>query len=383
MCTHHSTRKGFTLIELLVVIAIIAILAAILFPVFEKARQRARQTTCISNLRQIGLATTMYSQDNQESFPPSATFWNAINVPAGVTTCPSFGGANGNAYVYNIDLAAAPRGMIPLSAVTNTFIACDGINPTTADPLAMTATPNIAWSPTELSCRHINNTQVDTVLMDGHVDAIQKTSAEYGTVFAFSQYYGEQPLATPQTTYAYWIFPQNTTTLGTFPVAPTASHWLNGSTPSFFGNPWRSNSWMGISGSDSFTDPTGVVHSDGAIMPDFCWWGDNPMYQIELNATNMTAIQVQYGWSQDPSGDSPPHVVDTLSYSLDGVNFTPIAGATMPTPGGWNAGRLTNDLSAVTAINNQPNVFLRWTSSKGGGIGLVIQGLMITSTWLP
>jgi prepilin-type N-terminal cleavage/methylation domain-containing protein/prepilin-type processing-associated H-X9-DG protein len=56
-------RKGFTLIELLVVIAIIAILAAILFPVFAKAREKARQTACLSNCKQIGQAYTMYADD--------------------------------------------------------------------------------------------------------------------------------------------------------------------------------------------------------------------------------------------------------------------------------------------------------------------------------
>jgi len=56
-------NKGFTLIELLVVIAIIAILAAILFPVFAKARAKARQASCQSNLKQIGLAWAMYAQD--------------------------------------------------------------------------------------------------------------------------------------------------------------------------------------------------------------------------------------------------------------------------------------------------------------------------------
>jgi prepilin-type N-terminal cleavage/methylation domain-containing protein/prepilin-type processing-associated H-X9-DG protein len=64
-------RKGFTLIELLVVIAIIAILAAILFPVFAQAREKARQTTCTSNLKQLSTAIMMYYGDYDESYPMS------------------------------------------------------------------------------------------------------------------------------------------------------------------------------------------------------------------------------------------------------------------------------------------------------------------------
>lgn len=64
-----SGRKGFTLIELLVVIAIIAILAAILFPVFAKAREKARQTTCANNLKQMGMAALQYAQDYEEMLP--------------------------------------------------------------------------------------------------------------------------------------------------------------------------------------------------------------------------------------------------------------------------------------------------------------------------
>lgn len=81
-------RKGFTLIELLVVIAIIAILAAILFPVFAKAREKARQTSCLSNLKQLGTSALMYVQDYDEClfghiqgtrstfYPPSGDYLN-------------------------------------------------------------------------------------------------------------------------------------------------------------------------------------------------------------------------------------------------------------------------------------------------------------------
>jgi prepilin-type N-terminal cleavage/methylation domain-containing protein len=93
-------QRGFTLIELLVVIAIIAILAAILFPVFAKAREAARQASCLSNLRQYATATTMYVQDYDELFPMNsywagtciATFYWAVDPYVKnkqLTECPS------------------------------------------------------------------------------------------------------------------------------------------------------------------------------------------------------------------------------------------------------------------------------------------------------
>jgi prepilin-type N-terminal cleavage/methylation domain-containing protein/prepilin-type processing-associated H-X9-DG protein len=72
----RRSSPAFTLIELLVVIAIIAILAAILFPVFAQAREKARQTACLSNMKQVGLGLQMYTQDYDETLPPANTVSN-------------------------------------------------------------------------------------------------------------------------------------------------------------------------------------------------------------------------------------------------------------------------------------------------------------------
>lgn len=101
-----SMKRGFTLIELLVVIAIIAILASILFPVFAKAREKARQATCNSNVRQLALAIQMYAQDNGSQYPGvDGSGWASKIAPylgssAAMFMCPSdnSGDANKNSY---------------------------------------------------------------------------------------------------------------------------------------------------------------------------------------------------------------------------------------------------------------------------------------------
>ena len=110
-------RKGFTLIELLVVIAIIAILAAILFPVFARAREKARQTSCMSNLKQLGLALLAYTSDYDETFVFDEYAWGAGLYPTGVMTNPLCWVARTSPYVKNTQIFRCPsgKGSLPLS----------------------------------------------------------------------------------------------------------------------------------------------------------------------------------------------------------------------------------------------------------------------------
>ena len=102
-------RKAFTLIELLVVIAIVAILAAILFPVFAAAKQAAKKTACLSNSRQLGFGVILYSYDFDEILPPTEndenTIWPDLVQPyihsSGVRLCPGDASSSTNSYGLN------------------------------------------------------------------------------------------------------------------------------------------------------------------------------------------------------------------------------------------------------------------------------------------
>jgi prepilin-type N-terminal cleavage/methylation domain-containing protein/prepilin-type processing-associated H-X9-DG protein len=107
MLRRFSNKRGFTLIELLVVIAIIAILAAILFPVFARAREAARKTSCLNNLKQLGTGIMMYAQDYDESVP-STQFGGMQTTPAWANYNWSYVFVMLEPYLKNTNILACP-----------------------------------------------------------------------------------------------------------------------------------------------------------------------------------------------------------------------------------------------------------------------------------
>jgi len=226
---------GFTLIELLVVITIIAVLAALLFPVFGAARERARQSSCASNLRQIGLAVMMYAADYDDTFPPAAypdplqlkQYWFGLRIgdsadfdttqgllypymrSAEVKRCPSFqgkpylGNSTGYGYSYayiggdaavtfDFDPETFPGGPAALSQLSdpaNTIVFADAevhFDPTTFEltdeawETPFITPPSLfGVSPyNDVGYRHLRYANI--VWADGHVRAMAQEKVEQG-----------------------------------------------------------------------------------------------------------------------------------------------------------------------------------------------------------
>jgi len=187
----HTRKSGFTLIELLVVIAIIAILAAILFPVFASARDKARQASCASNLKQLGLAMVQYCADYDDTMPMN---WPAAGANAnmsplllwaiypyvkstGAYRCPSDTSNNASSYVYNNNIGYAPTSVFSSPSISVALIEgyFPGENMSATSPFGLNqdfntnAVTNRVISTLYNVPRHANATIINVLFLDGHV----------------------------------------------------------------------------------------------------------------------------------------------------------------------------------------------------------------------
>lgn len=208
-----QSRRGFTLIELLVVIAIIALLAAILFPVFARARENARKSSCLNNLKQLSLGIAQYIQDYDENYPVSsqsckggaggAPFTDGYEWPFRIQPyvktkqifiCPS-GTASpsspptatnaisywGAGYIFSVSYCGqatppppTPLAMADLSKPAETVVLYDGLDSYVESRIvfrpSVTATPYVYSSNTSFTIRRAVHLDMDNALYaDGHV----------------------------------------------------------------------------------------------------------------------------------------------------------------------------------------------------------------------
>jgi prepilin-type N-terminal cleavage/methylation domain-containing protein/prepilin-type processing-associated H-X9-DG protein len=171
-------RRGFTLIELLVVIAVIAVLAAILFPVFAKAREKARQTTCLNNQRQLATTLLLYAQDHDELFPADASVWADLETDRKLLICPTKGARTKNAYVFNFGVCDRALGDIdlPSETVLTGDGRHDGSTPPATGPQPMPNYPNIAYCQEDYERRHGGKALASYA--DGHVAMLTTMPAD-------------------------------------------------------------------------------------------------------------------------------------------------------------------------------------------------------------
>jgi len=164
--TLGRNAPGFTLVELLVVIAILAVLMYILSPVLAKAREKVRQTTCLSNQRQIAMAIVMEVKDVNERFPTSEEVWSAIKLKSDVLICPT-SDEQQNSYGYNASLSGMP--MASITSTTSTIVTGDALHGLPG---------NIITTPDQYDHRH--NGSFIASFVDGHTALIKEPPAPGG-----------------------------------------------------------------------------------------------------------------------------------------------------------------------------------------------------------
>ena len=156
---NRKAWSGFTLVELLVVIAILGVLLYLLSPVLAKAREKVRQTTCLSNQRQIAMAVVMEVKGASERFPTSEEVWQVIKLTPDILICPTSDETQ-NSYGYNAALSGKP--MASITSTTSTIITGDAVHGLPG---------NIIITPDQYDRRH--NGSFIAGFVDGHVKLIQ------------------------------------------------------------------------------------------------------------------------------------------------------------------------------------------------------------------
>ncbi len=193
-------KRGFTLIELLVVIAIIAILAAILFPVFAKAREKARQTTCVNNQRQLIIAAQMFAQDHEQTMP-NAESWGSDLLATGaapkIFDCPSIthnGTPSSPDYFYNAGPSSHLAGatlsgydkpaevLVTADAMKGGTDMVNTIPSSAMDPVGL-GTINVAINTLIDFNRHNGGTVCS--FLDGHIGYYKNTASDMAFVLQY------------------------------------------------------------------------------------------------------------------------------------------------------------------------------------------------------
>ena len=233
-----AKTKGFTLIELLVVIAIIAILAAILFPAFAKARESARRISCVNNLKQIGTGIMQYSQEFDEMLPPGInganSCWATVTQPyiksADVFRCPS--NTTGTLLMQNtndtIPKSYAANGVQPGTTVMGGVSPMNETN--TGNPSGGAALSAIS-SPTQVVLVYENDgpnrypNQYDVATLAGADFKFTNHLQTTNFLFADGHVKSMRPLITGQTVNMWNI--KNTTNNGDAAAGPAATNLLN------------------------------------------------------------------------------------------------------------------------------------------------------------
>jgi len=155
---NHTSNRGFTLIELLTVILIIAVLAAILFPVYAKTREKSWQSSCTSNQRQFVMAIHMWAQDHSFKFPDAKTVWNDLHFERKLLICPTKGDKLPNGYGYSYGLSNKSLADKNLNTPEKLMVTAD----------AIPSAGNIIMDNSDIDMRHTSKTLMS--FSDGHVE---------------------------------------------------------------------------------------------------------------------------------------------------------------------------------------------------------------------